>query len=189
MTLAHRLLAPLALLLLTAAAPVQRYVVDPGGSAVSAKVGFLGIGSKTAEFPKMSGSAKITADRLQDLGIDVSLDARAIKAPDTVTLGRLRGESFFWVEKYPTIRFVGTSLVMSGARSGVVDGKLTARGVTKPVKLTVTFSKAPDTLGPDEAITIDGQTNINRRDFGMTAYSLVVGKTVTIKLKARMVPD
>lgn len=189
MHIVRLILAPLAVVLLTAATPVQRFIVDPAGSAVSAKVGFLGIGSKTAEFPKMFGTAAINPDSLQDLGLDVTLDARAIKAPDKVTLGRLRGESFFWVEKYPTVRFVGTSLTMTGARSGIVDGKLTARGVTRPVKLTVTFSKAPGTLAAGEAITIDGRTKINRRDFGMTAYSLIVGKTVTINLRARMVPN
>ena len=30
---------------------------------------------------------------------------------------------------------------------------------------------------------------IDRRDYGMTAYRFIVGKEVTIKLKARMVPQ
>ena len=31
-------------------------------------------------------------------------------------------------------------------------------------------------------------TAINRKDFGMTAYSMIVGKKVTITIKARLIP-
>lgn len=188
MRLAHWTFALLALLLLTAASMPVRYVVDSAGSNVSAKVGFLGIGSKTAGFPEISGTAQIQPDRLDSLALDVSLNARALTAPDKLTLDRLRGDKFFWVEKYPTVRFVGSKLKMSGDRSGVVDGELTARGVTKPVRLVVTFDTAPAKASSGSALTIRGETAINRRDFGMKSYSLIVGKKVTIKLKARMVP-
>lgn len=188
MRIAQWILAPLALLLLTGAAMPLRYIVDPAGSNVSAKVGFLGIGSKTAGFPDMSGTAQIQPDRLDSLALDVSLDARSLTAPDKLTLSRLRGEKFFWVEKYPTVRFVGSTLKMTGDRRGLVDGKLTARGVTQPVQLAVTFDTAPASAKRGQPLTIRGETTINRRDFGMKSYSLIVGKKVTIKLKARMVP-
>jgi polyisoprenoid-binding protein YceI len=136
----------------------------------------------------MSGTVAITPDRPQDLALDVTLDARAITAPDKLTLSRLRGEKFFWVEKYPTVRFKGEKLKLNGARKGTVDGKLTARGVTRPVTLAVSFDKDPATLKPGQAITISGSTKIDRRDFGMTSYSLIVGKTVAISLKALMIP-
>lgn len=186
---AFRIAAPVLLLLLTGATSLQQYSVDPEGSAVSAKVAFLGIGSKTARFPSMSGSVAIAPDRLKDLKLDVSLDARALTASDKLTTDRLRGEKFFWVSKYPTVRFRGDTLTMAGARSGSVKGQLTARGVTRPVVLNVTFDKAPASVNPDEAITLTGVTTINRRDFGMKSYSLIVGKKVTINLRARLVPN
>lgn len=188
MRIAHWILAPLALLLLTAASMPLRYVVDSAGSNVSAKVGFFGIGSKTAGFPDVSGTAQIAPDRLDTLALDVSIDARALTAPDKLTLDRLRGEKFFWVEKYPTVRFVGNTLKMSGSRTGTVAGKLTARGVTQPVTLAVTFNTPPGDARTGRPITITGTTTINRRDFGMKSYSLIVGKKVTITLKAKMVP-
>lgn len=188
MHIARYLIAPLALLLLTAASMPLRYVVDSGDSNVSAKVGFFGIGSKTAGFPTVSGTTQITPDRLDTLALDVSIDARTLTAPDRVTLNRLKGEKFFWVEKYPTVRFVGNTLKMSGSRTGTVAGKLTARGVTQPVTLAVTFNTPPGEAKNGEPITITGTTTINRRDFGMKSYSLIVGKKVTITLKAKMVP-
>ena len=176
------------MLLLTAAALPQNYSVDPASSAVSAKVGFLGIGSKTASFPKMSGTATISPERLQDMTIDITLDARALTAPDRVTLGRLRGKKFFWVERYPTVRFAGKGLTLTGEKSGQVAGKLTARGITKPVVFSVNFAKPLASVKPGDAITISGKTKIDRRDFGMTSYGLIVGKNVDIGLTMRMVP-
>ena len=193
--LTHRpmmLFAPLALgwLALSAATAPARlsYVVDSASSSVSAKVGFLGLGSKTAGFPNMSGKVRLTPEQPDQIDIDVTLDARALTAPDKVTLGRLRGDKFFWVERYPTVRFVGERMKLTSDRKGTVEGELTARGVTRPVTLAVSFDKAPMTAGRGEAITLTGTTTIDRRKFGMTSYSLVVGKQVDITLKARMVP-
>lgn len=176
-------------LALAGAAPhTTAYVVDSKASSVSAKVGFLGLGSKTAGFPQMSGKVLLEPDRPDRIDLDVTLDARALTAPDKVTLGRLRGEKFFWVERYPTIRFVGERMALSGDRKGTISGTLTARGVTQPVTLAVVFDNPPLSTAPGEALTLTGTTTIDRRKFGMTAYSLVVGRQVTITLKARMVP-
>lgn len=182
------MLVPLALLL-AATSPTQRiYVFDTGGSNASAKVGFLGVGSRTAQFPTMSGTVTLDSVRPGATQIDVTLDARAMKAPDTVTLQRLRGEKFFWVAKYPSVRFVGQRISMHSDRRGTVQGQLTARGVTKPMTLEVTFDQNPHQAAPGTPISLTGNGLINRRDFGMTAYSLIVGKEVTIQIKAKLNP-
>ena len=91
--------------------------------------------------------------------------------------------------KFPTVRFAGTQLAMADATSGVVTGELTARGVTRPVTLNVKFSAPPATASGKEAIRLTGMTTINRREFGMTAYSVVVGKKVSITIRTRLLPD
>lgn len=181
--------ACLAVLLIAAAAQPQRYSVDSAASAVSARVAFLGVGSKTAGFPDVAGTLALSPDRPDSIALDVTVDARALTAPDSVTLGRLRGDKFFWVERYPTVRFTGETMALTSARAGTVAGNLTARGVTQPVTLAVTFDKPPLTAARGEAITLTGRTTIDRRRFGMTAYPLIVGRNVTITLKARMVTD
>ncbi|MGL5837668.1 MAG: YceI family protein, partial [Sphingorhabdus sp.] len=79
-------------------------------------------------------------------------------------------------------------LAMTNATAGIVRGNLTARGVTRPVALNVTFSSAPAATKGRDAIRLTGVTTINRKDFGMTAYSLIVGKKVTISIKTRLLP-
>ncbi|HEY6964565.1 MAG TPA: YceI family protein [Erythrobacter sp.] len=170
----------------TAGVP-QRYTLDTSASNVSAKVPFFGLASKTARFPRMAGAVTIVPGAPEKAVIDVTFDATAIEAPDSVTLARLRGDKFFWVEKYPTIRFTGRSLKLSSATKGTVSGDLTARGVTKPATLAVTFDADP-VRNVGKPISFTGTTTIDRRQFGMTSYQLIVGNKVNITLRARMVP-
>ncbi len=165
----------------------QRYTLDASASNVSAKVPFFGIASKTARFPQMQGAVTIVPGAPERAVIDVTFDATAIEAPDDLTLSRLRGEKFFWVEKYPTVHFVGRSLKLTSPTRGTVSGELTARGVTKPQTLTVTFDADPLTQ-VGQPVSFTGTTTIDRRQYGMKSYQLIVGNKVDIMLKARMLP-
>lgn len=165
----------------------QRYTLDASASNVSAKVPFFGLSSKTARFPRMQGAVTIVPGAPERASIDVTFDATAIEAPDSVTLSRLRGDKFFWVEKYPEVRFAGSSLKMTSATRGTVSGQLTARGVTQPQTLAVTFDTDPLTQ-VGKPVSFTGTTTIDRRKYGMKSYQLLVGNKVDITLKARMVP-
>ncbi|MEP0190365.1 MAG: YceI family protein [Erythrobacter sp.] len=163
------------------------YRLDSSNSSVTAKVAFLGLGSRTARFPKMSGAVTIVPNQPARAKIDVTFDANALTSSDKSTTTRLRGEKFFWVSKYPKVRFVGSSLEMTSATKGTVRGKLTARGVTRNEALTVTFDSDPTKLR-DKAVNFTGTMRIDRRHYGMKSYQLVVGNKVNVQLRARMVP-
>lgn len=188
-TLPRLLLLPVLALLAvanTVATPL-RYTLDVRASEVAAKVPFFGLASKTARFPRMEGVVSITPGAPERATIDVTFDATALEAPDPVTLERLRGEKFFWVERYPEVRFVGRSLKLASPTRGTVSGELTARGITRPQVLDVTFEEDP-VASPGKAIRFTGSTTIDRRAYGMKAYPLIVGSKVDITLRARMVP-
>ena len=165
----------------------QRYTLDASASNVSAQVPFFGLASKTARFPRMQGAVTIVPGAPEKAVIDVTFDATAIEAPDSVTLARLRSEKFFWVEKYPTISFVGRSLKLASPTRGTVSGDLTARGVTRPATLAVTFTADPIAQA-GKPVSFTGTTTIDRRQFGMKSYQLIVGNKVDITLKARIIP-
>ena len=180
--------ASLALLAAAPASAPRHYLIDPSASEVAAKVAFFGLSSKTARFPRLSGSLAFDPAEREAINLDVEIDARTLTAPDTVTLGRLKSARFFWVERYPTVRFAGRRMVLTSATQGTVAGHLTARGVTRPATLAVRFAEPP--LGTSShPIELIGTTTIDRRAFGMTAYSLVVGRKVGITIRARLVPS
>ncbi len=185
----HRAIAAAAMLFLTAnASPVYNYTLDQADSEVTARVAFFGIASKTAGFPRMRGGITLSPAAPERIDLTVTLDARALTAPDKVTLERLRGPNFFDVARYPTITFTGRTMQMTGARDAAIDGMVTARGVTRPARLTVRFDAPPGDATGRSPIGLTATTAIDRRDFGMTAYPLIVGRKVTIRIRARMVP-
>lgn len=164
------------------------YSLDPVLSKVHARVGFLGLASKTARFPKASGKIVLSPKRLDTIQLNVDLDATALAAGDTITLARLKGPDFFDVERHPTVRFVGRTMAMTGPVTAQINGDLTAKGITRPVVLAVSFRKPPASATGEEPIQLTAQAKIDRTEFGMKAYHFIVAKAVTITINAQMVP-
>ena len=185
----RRLLAIAALLSLAAApGPAYHYWLDGPHSSVRARVSYMGFGSKTASFPQMRGSIRLDPARLDSIDLDVELDASALNGGSASDTRYLRGKDFFAVEQYPVVRFSGHKMVMSGPTTAAVEGMITTRGITRPAVLAVTFDAPPARATGRDPITLTARTSINRKDFGMTAYAMVVGKTVTITINARLMP-
>ena len=185
----RRLLALAALLAAGATpAPGYHYWLDGAHSAVSAKVAFMGFGSKTARFPQMRGSIRLNPARLDAIDLDVELDATALAAGTQRDTKYLRGKDFFAVAQYPVVRFSGHRMTMTGPTTAEIHGQISTRGITRPATLAVTFQDPPAQATGRVPVHLTARTSINRKDFGMTAYSVVVGKTVTITIDARLVP-
>ena len=188
-----RRLIPLAALLALIPLPagaqggLRHYVVDRTASGVDARVAFLGISSKTARFPDMTGALSLDINNYEQVSMTVDVDARTLTTGDSETR-RLRGRQFFDVEHYPTVRFVAQKLELTGDRGGIVSGLMTAKGVTRPVRLAIGFSKVPWEAAPNEPLTVVGTTTIDRRQFGMGAFPILIGNQVKITIRARMVP-
>lgn len=179
-------------LLAAATAPADhgwRYALDAATSQVSARVAFMGLASRTARFPAVSGSVALQPGRDDAMEIDVVLDARALRADDAVTLSRLKGPAFFDVERHPTIRFTGHAMRRTGERTAEVAGELTARGVSRPQVLAVTFERPIGQANGREAMGLAGRMTIDRRQYGMIAYSPIVGNRVDVEIRTRMVPE
>lgn len=166
-----------------------RYALDGAASDVSARVAFMGMSSKTARFPTLTGNVALVPGQPDAIELNVALDARALRAGDGQTLDRLKGPSFFDVANYPSIRFAGRSMRMTGARTAEVSGELTARGITRPQVLNVTFERAPQSITGGEAMGLVGTMAIDRRHYGMTSWSGIVGNKVDITIRTRMLPN
>jgi polyisoprenoid-binding protein YceI len=165
----------------------RRYVVDPANSAVDARVAFLAFATKTAHFPDMAGSMRLSLSDIGALNMAVDVDARTLTTGDSETR-RLRGRQFFDVARYPVVRFVGTRMELTGERTADVAGMVTAKGITRPISLKIVFSSPPAETGSDEPISVTGTGTIDRRQFGMTAFPLIIGNQVKLTIRARMVP-
>lgn len=159
----------------------HRYMID-GPSTATAQVAFFGLAKRQARFPQVSGTVAIDPADTARIAIDVTLDASQLTASDDLTRDRLRGPAFFDVSRTRTVRFVGGQMRATGPASAVIDGTLTARGISRPVTLDVQFSRPIAQAGSASEFRLTGRTRIDRTDFGMTSYRLIVGRKVDVAL-------
>ncbi|MDH4147904.1 MAG: YceI family protein [Acidimicrobiia bacterium] len=140
----------------------------------------------------------VIADDPAASSVEVTIQAASIDTGHPKANESLLGEGFLDVERHPTITF--RSSAVSPAENGRwnVDGELTVRGVSRPVRLdTVFLGAVTHPFGGTAKMSLQARTAIARADFGVGAdYPtpdgpgvLVVGNRIelTIDIEADLV--
>ena len=108
------------------------YTIAPAYARVEAKVGFFGLGSKTARFPHSEGHVALSDRDAKAVTLDVRNDIRTLEAGDALTRPRLRGADFFEAERYPHATFPTTGMMRTRAYIGQHTALISPRGVKCP---------------------------------------------------------
>jgi polyisoprenoid-binding protein YceI len=152
------------------------YTVQPAASTLGFSGTFQGE-SFDGSFGQWTAAIRYDPADLAHAAFDVTVTLASVKTGDSDRDGALPGSDFFNVAKYPTAHFVTTGFRRNGA-SVVADGKLTLRGVTRPVSLDVTFQPAAS------GATLDVSGVVHRLDFGVGggdyADTSVIGADVKV---------
>ena len=160
----------------------QKYLITPQNS----KIEFVGskvTGSHHGSFERFSGEIDYAGTPEQSrVSITIETDSITTDTPDLTK--HLKTADFFDVAKYPQATFVSTAIKPGGDKgaSHTITGNLTLHGVTKAVTFPATISVAPD------AITVDSNFTINRKDFGINyagAADNLIRDDVVLTLKIR----
>jgi polyisoprenoid-binding protein YceI len=178
-----------------AAAPARaaprRYTLDPTQSRVEIHVGKTGLfGFAGHEHDVVAGtflgSATFDPDRVIGSTVDLTIDAAALRvtgqgesADDVPKVqAAMVGPDCLDAGRFPTIRFVTTSIAEVGAagpkgRDLTLRGDLTLHGVTRPLAMRVHLESTGD------ALEATGRTTLRQTDFGITPIS----KAGVVKVK------
>ncbi|BAB59353.1 hypothetical protein [Thermoplasma volcanium GSS1] len=104
----------------------------------------------------------------------------------------LRSQDFFYVEKFPEIKFSSTDIMKAGD-GYKINGKLTIKDVTKDVSFEGELEgKIKDPYGK-QRFGFTARTVIDRRDFGLMWNmaldngGILVGNTVNVEISLEMV--
>lgn len=161
------------------AAP-ETFVIDNNHTFPRFEYNHFGYSTQQSRFNKTSGT--ITLDRAAKSGVvDVTIDSKSVDTGSELFDGHIQGEDFFHTEKYPAITFKSTALKFDGEKLAAVDGKLTIKGVTKPVTLEVTaFHCMEHPMAKKEACGANAVTSIKRSDFGAGKFAPYVGDDVKL---------
>jgi polyisoprenoid-binding protein YceI len=167
--------------------PSGSYAVDSARSNVTSKVSYFGLSSMAVTFPQVSGTLAYDARMPQAIKLDVNVDAATLNGGSNWNNEKLKGTDFFNVKAYPTILFRGERLAFTSAKTATVEGNMIVRGITKPSTLTVTFNSSPADIARTGRVALAAKTKIKRSQFGMTAYSMVVGEDVSLNINVEFV--
>jgi polyisoprenoid-binding protein YceI len=146
-------------------------------------VAYLGIATAQGRFGRTSGT--ITVDAQQKVErIDLAIDAASVDMGWDLRDAFVRSEVMFDTQRFPQLRFRSTQVFYEGARLVGVDGDLTLRGVTRPVRLDV--ARVDCAIRPDVGRETCGATvtgRISRRAFGMDFAYPLIGDEVELQFE------
>lgn len=143
------------------------WVLDPTHSELQFKVKHLMITTVTGSLNVLSASLSSESDDFQNAQVKFEAETASIDTGNNDRDNHLKSGDFFNADEFPKVSFESTSLTKDGD-DYTLQGNLTIKDVTKPVKLAVEFGGiATDPWGNTKAgFTISGK--INRTDFGLT---------------------
>lgn len=143
------------------------YKIDPTHSEVSFKIKHLMISTVTGIFTSFDGEIEADKENLSDAKFNFSAEINSINTNNEQRDGHLKSPDFFDAANYPKLTFESTSFTKKGD-DYKLQGNLTLRGVTKPIKLEVEYAgKMLDPYG-NEKHGFEFKGKISRKEFGLT---------------------
>ncbi|RQO70936.1 polyisoprenoid-binding protein [Aquitalea sp. FJL05] len=171
-------LIPAALLLV--APLLQAAPLDTGKSQINFSMKQLNV-PVTGSFKKFSGTVVLDLKKPETGKADISIDTASISLPTAEAVGEAKKADWFNVAKFPSARFVSSSIKNLGGGKLQVAGKLTIKGNTRDVT-------APFVARQEGALTVvEGVLPVSRLAYkigeGDWADTGTVADEVQIKFK------
>ncbi len=183
-----------AVLLATAAATPalaapETYTIDGSHTFPRFSYSHFGYSTQLSRFDRTTG--KIVFDKAARTGsVDIVIDAKSVSTGSTTFDGHIQGEDFLDTAQFPTATFKSTKVVFDGDKPVAVEGKLTLKGVTRPVTLALTsFQAMPHPMLKKDAIGANGNVTVKRSDFNAGKYAPYVGDDVRIDIAVEAIRD
>ena len=143
------------------------YVIDASHTTLGFSTRHAMVTTVRGQFNDFEGTARVDAQNAAASKVDLTIQANSISTANADRDAHLTSADFFDAETYPTLRFVSTDVQRDG-EDWVITGDFTIRDVTRP--LTITFEPTGSARDPfgNLRIGFEGQTTINRKDWGLT---------------------
>ena len=182
--------------LLWSLAPAAQTTWDPDHSHSSIKftATHLMISEMEGSFRTFNGTLEASKPDFTDARINFSVDIASINTDNDNRDAHLKSDDFFNAEKYPKMTFKSTSFKKIRDNKYQLNGELTIRDITKPVKFDVIYGgTVKDPWGNTHA-AFKATTTINRFDYNLKWNTLteaggaVVGKDIEIRVNMEFIP-
>jgi polyisoprenoid-binding protein YceI len=140
------------------------WVADPIHSTASFAIKHMVVSTFRTVFKQVEATLEAEGDDVRLTGT-VPVESIDIELPDF--RGHVLSPDFFDVENNPNITFVSTAFRRGEGDSIEVEGDLTVKGVTKPVKAEGIIVGPHENIAGKEVVGIELSTTVNKNDFGL----------------------
>ena len=155
--------------------------VDPERTTARFAVAQLGVEKEHGRLGRTTGTIEMDAQHRVER-VDFEIDTRAVSTGWDLRDAFLRSGVMFDTDRYPRMHFRSTRVVYDGARLATVEGDVTLRGVTRPVRFDVKKIECT-TRGEnsDETCGAEVVGRISRGAFGMDFLYPLIGDEVDLE--------
>jgi polyisoprenoid-binding protein YceI len=174
-----------------AAIPAGTFILDPVHSTVGFEVKHM-ISTFRGSF--RTYDARLTSDG-ENARLEGSAEVASVDVRDENLAGHLQSPDFFDAENAPRIEFSSDRLENAGDGSLVLDGELTIRGVTRPIRATGRLEHVAADMGGNERVGVELETTVDRRDYGiewnaaLPKGGFALGNDVKLVVRLELVPE
>ena len=140
------------------------WTVDPVHSQVGFAVKHMVVSTFRSHFEDYE--ARLTAEEDGTLHLAGRVRADSIAFKDENLAAHLRSAEFFDSESHPEITFAST-LVREASGELVVEGDLTIKGITRPIRATGTLTEPHVTFGEVLKVGLELAARVDRTEYGL----------------------
>jgi len=139
--------------------------------------------------PVATADITLDFDKAAASKVKVALDASRTQMGLPFATDALKSDSVLFTKSYPTIDFQSTNIHPDG-QGAVVQGKVTIRGVTRPLTLQAQiFRPQGSAAGSRDVLTVKLSGVVHRHEFGATGYPDLAGDDVHLDIRVRIVKE
>lgn len=167
------------------------YALDASHSQAGFVVRHLMVSKVRGAFTGVSGTVTVAEDVTAST-VAVEIDPASVDTRDASRDEHLRSADFLDVEAFPTVTYAGTALHRDGG-GWVLDGDLTIKGQSRPVRLDVEFLGAAGDPWGGTRLGFSAKGELDREDWGLNwnqaleTGGVLVGKKVALEIEAELV--
>jgi polyisoprenoid-binding protein YceI len=182
---------------------MSRWSFEPGHTAAEFSVRHMMVSHVRGHFKNVKGTLQFDPAIPEQSRMQAVIDATALWSGEPDRDTHLKSADFLDVKHHPQITFESDRVEVVGPTDAKVHGRITIRGVTRPLTLHVHFLGTWQTpwweggvdKGPKTRAGFVATGRLNRKDFGVNWNSMldhggvVVGDDVDITLDAEAILD
>ena len=180
---------------------MKRWTFEPGHTAAEFSVRHMMVTHVRGHFNNVNGTLEFDPATPEQSKMTAVIDATTLWSGEPQRDAHLKSSDFLDVEHHSKITFASERVELLGPADAKVHGRVTIRGVTKPLTLNVHFLGTWQTpwwedgvdKGPKTRAGFVATASLDRKDFGVSWNSvmdrggLVVADDVEITLDAEAI--